>query len=82
MDRRNKLVGFIQDELVVTQDTTVGYDDDLLLSGLVNSLGVMRLVAFVESEFNITVPAEDITIEHFETVSAINSYLQTLSPEA
>ncbi|MEM8611205.1 MAG: acyl carrier protein [Cyanobacteria bacterium P01_H01_bin.105] len=44
-------------------------DDDLLVGESIDSLGMMRLVAFVEETFTIKVPLEDITIQHFCTPS-------------
>jgi len=42
-------------------------DDDLLTSGLVDSLGMMSLVAFIEEQFGVAVPPEDVTLETFST---------------
>ena len=50
-------------------------DDDLLVGEIIDSLGMMRLVAFIEETFKIKVPLEDITIQHFRTVEAIDDYL-------
>jgi acyl carrier protein len=50
-------------------------EDDILGSGIVDSLGVMRIVAFIEERFGITVPPEDVRIEHFLTVRQIAAYL-------
>jgi acyl carrier protein len=70
------LTQFIQHELLdATQTPAVAADDDLLSSGVVDSLGVMRLVAFIESSFQISVPHEDITIDHFISVATIASYI-------
>lgn len=75
MNEQEQIKSFIEQELLIGREIEVGYDDDLLLSGLVNSLGVMRLVAFTNENFDIEVPPEDITIEHFETINAIVNYL-------
>jgi acyl carrier protein len=50
--------------------------DDLLGSGLIDSMGVMRLVSFVEETFNIKIPPEDIVIENFMDVKAITNYVE------
>ncbi|MEM9593422.1 MAG: acyl carrier protein [Acidobacteriota bacterium] len=60
----------------------LGPDDDLLGSGLVDSLGVMRLIRFLEERFGVAVPPADVTIEHFMTVGTIADYLGTLLAEA
>ena len=55
----------------------VADDENLLLSGLVDSLGVMRLVRFLENAFSITVPPQDVTITHFMTIDTIVSYVES-----
>ena len=50
--------------------------DNLLLSGLIDSLGMMRLVAFIEEDLQIPVPPEDVTIENFVSLDAIGAYLK------
>jgi acyl carrier protein len=52
-------------------------EDDLLGSGLLDSMGVMRLVGFVEDTFQIKIPPEDIVIEHFMDVNAIANYVES-----
>lgn len=53
----------------------VADDENLLLSGLVDSLGVMRLVAHLEKRHQVTIPPEDVVIEHFESIDAIAAYM-------
>lgn len=50
-------------------------NSDLLGNGLVDSMGMMKLIGFIEIQFELAVPPEDMTIENFITVSAINQYL-------
>ena len=54
----------------------VSEDDDLLGSGLIDSVGIMQLVLFIETEFAMDVPPEDVTIENFQTVTKIGAYLE------
>lgn len=77
MTKQEQIKAFIENELLIGRDIEVGYDDDLLLSGLVNSLGVMRLVTFTQETFNVDVPADEITIENFETINAVVNFVET-----
>ena len=56
--------------------------EELLLSGLLDSLSVMSLVSFVEKNYDLQVPFEDVVIEHFESISAIGSYLNRRTQDA
>lgn len=43
---------------------------------LLDSLSVMSVVYFIEQEAGIDIPAEDVTIENFESLSAIAAYVR------
>ena len=68
------LIAFIAEELLATE-LPLGADDPLLVDGMVDSIGIMRLVEFMEDTFDVIVPAEDILIENFNNVSSIQRYL-------
>jgi acyl carrier protein len=72
---REKLARYIATDLLNQPGLTIDKDDDLLASGLLDSLSVMSLIHFIEQDIGIDVPAEDVTIENFVTLRAIDSYL-------
>jgi len=53
----------------------IANDENLLLSGLLDSLGVMSLVAFVEQHYGFAVPFDDVVIENFASLDAMASYI-------
>ncbi len=52
-------------------------DQELLLSGMVDSLGVMKLVSFIDKDLGIRVLHSDIKLRNFATIDAIANYLET-----
>lgn len=73
------LIEYIQTNLLAGQsDVSLSPEDDLLGSGLVDSLGMIQLLAFIEEKFEIKVPPQDMTIENFMSVEAISNYLVRL----
>lgn len=50
-------------------------DEDIFATGFVNSLFVMQLVLFVEGEFGITVEDEDLEIDNFNTLRALDALI-------
>lgn len=75
---RQAIKDFIATELLSGQ--TLADDDELLLSGMVDSLGVMKLIAFIDKELGIKVPHADIKLRNFSTIDALVSYLETKQP--
>jgi acyl carrier protein len=51
----------------------------LLAAGVIDSLGILRLVSFVEEKFGIEVPDEDVTIDNFQSVKAMSDYVASQS---
>ena len=49
---------------------------DLVMTGLIDSLGVMMVVDWLEQRLGITIDPNDVVIEHFESVDAIVGYLR------
>jgi len=63
-------------ELLVDKQS-VSYDQDLLTTGMIDSIGVMRLVSFLETEFAQSIPPQDVTLENFSNINAIVAYLES-----
>lgn len=55
----------------------VGDDDPLLDSGIIDSMGIVRLVSLLEAEFDIEVEDDEILPEHFETMASITDFVTT-----
>lgn len=73
-DIADALVAFIQDEIIV-DDIVVDRTTDLLLSGAVDSLGVIRITHWMEETEGILVDPGDVTLENFQTVDKMAAYL-------
>lgn len=50
-------------------------EDPLLESGIVDSLGILDVVAFIEAEFNVKVEDDDLTLENFQNIARMARYL-------
>ena len=74
----------IQNYIARTFGKTVGPDDSLLDSGLVDSTGIFELVTFLEETFGVKVEDEEIVPEHFETSAQIAAFVdkKRMSPKA
>lgn len=72
----NTLLGFIQDEVCIS-DITLEFETDLLLTGAVDSLGVIRITQWLEDELEIVVDPAEVTLENFQTVGLIVAYAKS-----
>lgn len=61
--------------LYMRRDFELGDDDSLLERGVVDSMGVMELVAFIEEEFGVTAGDDDITEQNLGSLRAIGNFV-------
>ena len=69
------ILEFLNSQLLKTKELTLNSNEELLSSGLLDSLGMMRLIRFIERRFEIQIPFEDMTVENFNSVENITVYL-------
>ena len=69
------LVAFIRAEVAVG-DHPLEADTDLVLTGLVDSLGIVLVVEWIEARLGVTIDPGDIVIEHFDMVTSMVDYLR------
>ncbi len=74
---KEKLKTFIEQDLLL-MEKEVDYNDNLLISGLVDSLGFVKIIQFLEQSFGVTIPPKDMLIENFVSIAAIEKYMQGL----
>ena len=55
--------------------------EDLIDDGVLDSLDIVSLVAEIDSEFGITIPAEEIVPENFNSACALYELITRLDEE-
>lgn len=76
MDTKAILMDYIKQEFLRGRATDLKEDDNLLNTGILDSLGILQLVTFTEDRFGIQVPDEDVVFENFQSVKALADYLE------
>jgi acyl carrier protein len=59
-------------------DLDISAEDDLLGSGLLGSMEMMRVVEHIERSFDFRVAPQDMAIENFMTVAAMVKYIESV----
>ena len=57
-----------------------GLDEDLLNSGIIDSLGLLKVIAWLESEFDIAVDDADLDPENFKDLQAVAAFVDDARP--
>ena len=71
-DVRDRLRAFILEQFLRGEDERNLEDDTpLRTSGIIDSLGTLQLVTYVESTFGIEIEAHETGVEHFDCIADI-----------
>ena len=70
------LLKMIETDISTDPTHVVDVDTDLLLTGLVDSLGVVMIVGWLEDRLGIAIDPSDVILENFQTVGQILSYVE------
>ncbi|SFR34758.1 Phosphopantetheine attachment site [Robiginitalea myxolifaciens] len=69
------LIKYIKKEFTRDSEVEIVAETDLFASGILDSLGLMKLIRFIEATFDNPVPLIDILPENFSSVRNISLYL-------
>lgn len=71
MTVQDRLRAFLSDELGATASGPLTNDFPLIENGLIDSLGILEVVQFIEREFGVEVADEDLVLDNFGTLDSI-----------
>jgi acyl carrier protein len=74
---RSAIRNFIQENfLLQISDQNLSDDQSLLEAGVVDSTGVLELVAFLEDTFHLQIADKDIIPQNLDTVDSITVFVE------
>jgi acyl carrier protein len=71
---RENLLAFLQGRFGISAGS-LGAGIGLLSEGLIDSFGLVELLAFIEKAGGLRIPARDVTLDNLDSVERIMSYL-------
>jgi acyl carrier protein len=75
---RGDILEFLKTQGFLNEKITLGDNDSLSETGVIDSITLLQLVDFLESNYNIEIPVEMITPENFDTLAGISQSVMKL----
>ena len=79
MDRNveveREIKSFLRTNFPLYDEKTVDSEASLVESGVVDSLGILELVEFIEERFQLQIPEDELLPENLDSIANINRYL-------
>jgi acyl carrier protein len=77
----SRLLEFVRGDLLRRTDVAIDENTYLFDDGLIDSLKILQLIAFVEIETGRTIPDRDVVMSNFRTVRTIAQRFGNISPD-
>lgn len=77
MSLANDLNDFLVKRRLIKSGLAVRKDESLLETGIIDSLAILELTAYLEEKYGILVEEDDLVPENFDTLTAIECYVDS-----
>jgi len=71
----NTLRRFIKENYLLSRDFSFTDDDSFLEQSIIDSIGILQLVTFLQDTYGITVRDDELLPENLDSVNAVTAYL-------
>ncbi len=76
MEIRDQLINFFNENFMVDMVKEYSADTSLLENGIIDSTGVLELVAYIEQNYNIKIDDEEIIPENLDSLINIENFIK------
>lgn len=78
---RDELLEYINGEVSLDPTIRIEGETDLLLTGLVDSVGVIEIVGWLEDTTDVEIDPTHVVLDNFQTVDRMLALVERLNPE-
>ena len=76
-EARGKIRKYILENFMFTEDeTALSNDDSLLEKGIIDSTGMLELIAFIGDGFQVTLEDDELIPDNLDSVHKVASFIQ------
>lgn len=66
---------FFLEQKFIKKNDALNESDSLLERGIIDSVAIQELIAFIEKTYNITIDEDDLMPDNFDSLLAIKNYI-------
>ncbi len=66
---------FILEHFALARKNQISDDDTLLESGIVDSMGLLEILQFLEEDLDVTLSDDELVADNFESISTIANFI-------
>jgi len=73
---KEMIQNFIINEILEKPDFQLPFDEPIIEHSIIDSTEILKIVLFVEENFDIRVENDEITLENFGSINQINDFVE------
>ena len=77
IDVQYEIRNYIVDRILLDDDDRLDENLSFQESGILDSMGFLELITFIEERFGIEIPDRELIPENFDTLRKISSFIQS-----
>ena len=79
-EKKIALRKFVLENYLFTEDEGALKDDDSFLdNGILDSMGVLELISFLEEELSTSVEGDEVTPDNLDSINKVLAFIETIS---
>jgi acyl carrier protein len=76
MSLQQEIRQFVVENFLFGEDSGLKDDSSFLKEGIVDSTGIMQLVAFIQDQYRIAVEDEELTPENLDSIRRVSAFIE------
>ncbi|MEM7292909.1 MAG: acyl carrier protein [Pseudomonadota bacterium] len=68
---------FVLETFPLARSKSVAPDTSLVNTGIVDSMGILEQVMFIETEFSVVLSDEDVVADNFDSINSIAEFINS-----
>ena len=73
----DQIRAYIEDDVLEPGTGSITNETQLWDEELIDSMGIMMLIAHIESDYDVDIEVKDVDVEHFKTVNNIAKLIES-----
>jgi acyl carrier protein len=80
MNMAEDVRNFLVKARLIKSDLALDENESLIEGGIIDSLGLVEIIGYIENTYDIVVGEEDLVPENFDTLAAIQAFISNRVP--
>ena len=74
----NTILAYLRENAFLEEDVELSNEESLTGRGIIDSISLLKMIDYLEKEYSIIIPIDEITPENFDSLQGINKFISKI----